>query len=272
VKRRTLVIVGVVAFVCATVTFFPASLFESQVSKLLSPNAQLRNTSGTIWVGAALLQLSGSQLPTQAEGRARSTAAIEVPIQWSLAPTSLIRLRLGFDVVATGRHVLGKTTVEAGLLSVQLRNANLRLAIESLALLNRDIAFLRPAGEVHFLTDGHALRIDYASPHAMQGRLNFSANRVQVQAIAGIPLSVPLGSYGGHMVLEGQRIVYQIEKSSGLLSLDGGGHVVLGKPNEFKYQGFAAALPGSPAWLANTLGTLGRATPDGRVSIDYKTN
>ena len=183
-----------------------------------------------------------------------------------------MRLRIGVDVEATGRHVFGKTTVEAGVLSVQLRKADLHLAMESLSQLNRDIAFLRPAGEVQFLSDGHSLKIDYAAPHAMAGRLNFAANRVRVQASAGIPLSVPLGSYGGHMVFDGQRVVYQIEKSSGLLSLNGGGHVVLGKQNEFKYQGFAAALPGSPDWLASTLGGLGRATPDGRVNIDYKTN
>ncbi len=267
-KRRTFVLVGVVAFVSATITYLPASLFESPLNKLLSTNAQLRNMGGTIWSGTALVQLNGGQTA----GQLRSTPAIEAPIQWSFAPTSLMRLRLGFDVVATGRHVLGKTTVEAGLLSVQLRNADLRIAIESLSQLNKDIAFLRSAGELQFLSEGHTLQVEYASPHAMLGRLNFAASRVRIQALPGVPLSVPLGSYSGHLVFNGQRIVYQIEKSSGLLSLNGGGHVVLGKPNEFKYQGFGAALPGSPVWLANTIGTLGRATPDGRVSIDYKTN
>jgi hypothetical protein len=106
----------------------------------------------------------------------------------------------------------------------------------------------------------------------MAGRLSFAVNRFRVRAIGGVPLGAPLGSYRGHLIFNGQRIVYQIETSSGLLSLIGGGHVVLGKPNEFHYQGFGAALPGSPSWLANTIGTLGRATPDGRVSIDYKTN
>ncbi|MFO0214400.1 MAG: hypothetical protein ACK511_00040, partial [Burkholderiales bacterium] len=146
-----------------------------------------------------------------------------------------------------------------------------RLAIESLSQLNKDIAFLRPAGELQFLSEGHPLQVDYLSPNAMAGRLNFKVSRVRVQAIAGVPLGVPLGSYGGHLIFNGQRIVYQIEKSSGLLSLNGGGHMVLGKPNEFKYQGFAAALSGSPVWLANAIGTLGRATSDGRVSIDYQT-
>jgi hypothetical protein len=274
VKRRTVIIFGLCAFVVAVLALLPASIFESPLNNALAPGAQIRNSSGTIWSGSALVQLNGSQPPGQNPGQrgSRASPAIEVPITWSFAPTSLMRLRLGFDVFATGRHVLGKTTVEAGILSVQLRSVDLRLAMESLSQLNHDMAFLRPSGEVQFSSDGHALQIDYFSPNAMAGRLNFAANRVRFQAIAGIPVSVPLGSYGGHLIFNGQRIVYQIEKSSGFLSLNGGGHVVLGKPNEFQYQGFAGALPGSPVWLASTLAGLGRATPDGRVTIDYKTN
>jgi hypothetical protein len=267
VTHRTFGIVGIFAFITAVIALIPARIFELALNKALAPGAQVRNTSGTIWSGSASVQLDGGQFPRQSP----STPAIEVPIQWSFAPTSLMRLRLGFNIVATGRHLLGKTTVEAGLLSVQLRNVDLRLAIESLSQLNKDIAFLRPAGELQFLSEGHSLQIDYLSPNAMAGRLNFKVSRVRVQAIAGIPLGVPLGSYGGHLIFNGQRIVYQIDKSSGLLSLNGGGHVVLGKPKEFKYQGFAAALSGSPVWLANAIGTLGRATSDGRVSIDYQT-
>ncbi len=250
--RRNFVIVGIIAFIASVIALIPARIFESALNKALAPVAQVRNTSGTIWSGSASVQLDGGQVLRQSP----STPAIEVPIQWSFAPTSLMRLRLGFNIVV---------------LSVQLRNVDLRLAIESLSQLNKDIAFLRPAGELQFLSEGHPLQVDYLSPNAMAGRLNFKVSRVRVQAIAGVPLGVPLGSYGGHLIFNGQRIVYQIEKSSGLLSLNGGGHMVLGKPNEFKYQGFAAALSGSPVWLANAIGTLGRATSDGRVSIDYQT-
>lgn len=270
-KRRTVVIVGLCAFVVATVALFPAIIIESPVNRalsLLATNPQLRNVSGTIWSGAALVQLKGSRASSQSQ----ATPALDVPISWSFAPTSMLRLRIGLNVTATGRHLSGKTTVEAGMLSVNLRNTDLRLSIEGLSHLNGDIAVLRPSGDVQFISDGHTLQINYASSHEMAGRLSFAVNRFRVRAIGGVPLGAPLGSYRGHLIFNGQRIVYQIETSSGLLSLIGGGHVVLGKPNEFHYQGFGAALPGSPSWLANTIGTLGRATPDGRVSIDYKTN
>ncbi|MFO0305986.1 MAG: hypothetical protein ACK51J_09410, partial [Burkholderiales bacterium] len=75
------------------------------MNKALAPVAQVRNTSGTIWSGSASVQLDGGQVLRQSP----STPAIEVPIQWSFAPTSLMRLRLGFNIVATGRHLLGKT-------------------------------------------------------------------------------------------------------------------------------------------------------------------
>jgi hypothetical protein len=106
----------------------------------------------------------------------------------------------------------------------------------------------------------------------MAGRLNFAANHIRIQSIGGLPISAPLGSYHGNLMFEQQRVSYQIEKSSGMLALNGGGHVVLGKTNEFRYQGFASAPAGSPAWVASLLGRVGRLAPDGRVNIDYKTS
>jgi len=267
-KTRTVALTGAAALAIALIAFVPAKMLESTLNKRLAPGAQLTGINGTIWSGAATMQIAaaGKQISVATGER------VDIPFTWSFAPTSLLRLRLGADVVATGRALNGKARVEAGLLSVQARNADLKAAMEALGRLHQNFSVFKPGGEVQILSSSTPLKIDYMAPHAMAGRLDFAATNVRVQSIAGLPIAVPLGSYGGHMVFEGQRVNYQIEKSSGLLALTGGGHIALGNTREFQYKGYAAALPGSPIWLAQALGSFGRTSPDGRASIDYKTN
>jgi hypothetical protein len=255
------------AFAVALVAFVPAGVIEAPLNQRLAPSARIQVSGGTIWSGAGTLTLTSGNRDVRA-----NDSKVDVPLKWSFAPTSLARLRLGFDVVATGPTINGAATVEAGLLSMQVRNADLKAALDALAKINRDLSVFKPGGELQLLSAGNSISVDYAAPFAMAGRLNFAASRIRVQSFAGLPIGVPLGSYSGNMVFDGQRINYQIEKSSGLLALNGGGHVVLGKTNEFRYQGFASTLPGSPVWVASLLGNLGRASPDGRVNIDYKKN
>jgi hypothetical protein len=260
--RRAIIIAAILAFAVAVVAFIPASLGEAPLNQRLAPSARMQTSVGTVWSGSGTLIISDGNRAAQ----------VEIPLKWSFAPLSLARLRLGFDVLATGPAVNGSVTVETGVLSLQVRNVELKATIEALAKINRDLSVFKPGGELQFSTAGNAVSIDYAAPHAIVGRLDFAASRVRVQSVAGLPIGVPLGSYSGNMVFEGQRVNYQIEKSTGLLALTGGGHVLLGKSKEFRYQGFASTIPGGPVWLASLLGSLGRASPDGRINIDYKTN
>jgi hypothetical protein len=257
--------VAAAAFVAAVVAFIPATTIESAVNQRLAPTARLQVTGGTIWSGAAVVSLLGAT-------RSAQDNSLDVPVKWSFAPSSLLRLRLGFDLVFNGRLLSGTSLAEAGIVDLQLRNMDVKIAMDILARLRRELSLFKPSGEFQLTSAGSTLNIDYASPHAMTGQLNFAANRIRVQSIGGLPVGAPLGSYSGKLSFEGQRIAYQIEKSSGILALTGGGHVVLGKANEFRYQGFASALPGSPVWVASALGSFGRLSPDGRVNIDYKTN
>jgi len=267
-KARTIALTGGAAFSIALTVFIPANMVASLINKRLAPSAQLTGISGTIWSGAATVQIAeaGQQISAARSDR------IEIPLTWSFAPSSLLRLRLGADVVASGRALSGKARVEAGLLGMRLRDADIKAAMESLGRLHQNFSILKPGGELQIRSSGAPLSINYLAPHAMSGRLDFAAADVRVRSIVGVPIAVPLGSYGGHMVFDGQRVNYQIEKSSGLLALTGGGHIALGNSREFHYKGYAAALPGSPVWLAQMLGSFGRTSPDGRASIDYKTN
>jgi len=275
-KARTIALTGGASLAIALLAFIPANMIESLINKRLAPGAQLTGISGTIWSGAATMQIAEAGQQINAEAGRQINAArggrIEIPLTWSFAPTSLLRLRLGADVMASGRALSGKARVEAGLLSMRLRDADIKAAMESLGRLHQNFSMLKPGGELQIRSSGAPLSIDYLAPHAMSGRLDFAAANVRVRSIAGLPIAVPLGSYGGHMVFDGQRVNYQIEKSSGLLALTGGGHIALGNSREFHYKGYAAALPGSPVWLAQMLGSFGRTSPDGRASIDYKTN
>ncbi len=264
-KKSVVLSAAAAAFFVAIIAFIPATVIEGSVNQRLMSEARLQITGGTIWSGNGTLVFAGA-------GPGVQDARFEVPLKWSFAPASLLRLRLGVDVATSGRQLSGTATAEAGLFDLQLRNTDIKIGMELLARIRRELSLIKPSGELQFISAGHALTIDYAAPHAMAGRMNFAATQVRVRAIGGLPISAPLGSYSGNLVFEGQRVAYQIEKSSGILALTGGGHVVLGKTNEFRYQGFAAALPGSPVWVASVLGSFGRLSPDGRVNIDYKTN
>ena len=267
-KPRTIAATGAIALAIALLAFVPAKLLEATLNKQLAPGAQLVGINGTIWSGAATLQIAEAGKPISAARGGR----VDIPLTWSFAPTSLLRLRLGVEVVASGRALNGRARAEAGFLSVQMRNADIKAAMDAIGRLHQNFSVIKPSGEIQILSSSAPLKIDYMAPHAMAGRLDFAATNVRVRSIAGLPIAVPLGSYGGHMTFEGQRVNYQIEKSSGLLALTGGGYVSLGNTREFQYKGYAAALPGSPVWLAQALGNFGRTSPDGRASIDYKTN
>ncbi len=267
-KAQTIALTGAAALAIALLAFIPAKMLETTLNKRLAPGAQLTGLNGTIWSGAATMQIAEAGKPISTARGER----IEIPLTWSFAPTSLLRLRLGADVVASGRALSGKGRVEAGFLSMHLRDADINAAMESLGRLHQNYSILKPGGECQIRSTGAPLTIDYLTPHAMSGRLDFAVTNVRVRSIAGLPIAVPLGSYGGHMVFDGQRVNYQIEKSTGLLALTGGGHIELGNTREFRYKGYAAALPGSPVWLAQALGSFGRTSPDGRANIDYKTN
>jgi hypothetical protein len=264
--KKTLVLsVAAATFMTAVVAFIPATLIESAVNPRFMPTTRLQVTGGTIWAGTANVIVAGATPQLQ-------DVPLEIPVKWSVAPSSLLRLRLGFDVIASGRQFNGSWTAEAGLFDLQLRNMDVTIAMELLARIRRELSLFQPRGEFQLTSVGPAFTVDYAAPHAMAGRLNFAANHIRIQSIGGLPISAPLGSYHGNLMFEPQRVSYQIEKSSGMLALNGGGHVVLGKTNEFRYQGFASAPAGSPAWVASLLGRVGRLAPDGRVNIDYKTS
>lgn len=265
-KARLLIATGVIALGVALIAFIPAGILESIANQRLAPTAQLRATSGTIWSGATVLQIAEAGKPLAARG-----AKMEVPIRWSFAPSSLLRLRLGADVTATGRALNGKFRLEAGVLSAQIRDADVNAAMDAIGRLNQTVSIFKPGGELQVRSTEVPWRIDYLAPNAMTGRLDFAASKVRMASIAGVPVGVPIGSYSGNLVFDGQRVNYKIDKSSGLISLIGGGHVAFDNSREFYYKGVATSLPGSPVWLASTLGGFGRTSPDGRTSIDYKT-
>jgi hypothetical protein len=263
-KLRWFIVIGIASAATGAVLFLPAQLAEPMLNRKLANQASVQITGGTLWSGNTLLVIGGANN--------RRDKSAEVPLTWSFAPMSLLRLRAGFDVTANGASLRGRTRVEAGVLNVQLRDIDVRFNLALINRLNANVGILKPSGEAHFTSPESALRINYGPPNDMDGSLAVKVDNVRVAAFAGLPLSVPIGSYAGSLKFDKQRINYNIDKSSGLLGLTGGGHIEFGSKREFRYQGFASALPGSPVWLAGTLGNLGRASPDGRVSIDQNIN
>lgn len=261
--KKSLLIAGAAALLVGVAAFAPASLLQGTANRALADAGEMKQLTGTVWSGAGIVSLKASG------GR------IDVPVKWSWAPSSLARARMGFDITASGREIAGDVRVEAGLVDVQFRRADIRASMAALGRLSRNIGFARPSGDLRILTGDNSVTVGYAAPHTLGGGTRLTVSNVRLQGLGGLSLGTlapPLGSYEGTVNFAGQRIDFKIDKSSGLLGLAGGGNIVLGPQRSFQYQGFASMLPGSPVWLMSSFASLGKATPDGRFNIDIKTN
>jgi hypothetical protein len=287
-QKRWLIAFGVSVLVVAGIAFIPASLIQSQLNAR-ALNVSMRDASGTVWIGRGVLVIVPGDARNITNRDANRNNQLVIPLQWSIAPLSLLRGRLGFDVSAnatanasananananankSARAVKGSLTAEVGFTNLQIRNADLTLAMEELARLSRDAALFKPAGSARILSATEPVRIDYRAPHNMHGNIKLNANDVRMRAGALFGLSVPLGSYAGLVTFKDQRIDYRIDESKGMLALSGSGHITRDATREFRYDGFASTLPGSPVWLLGALSSVGKLTSDGRVKIDVNT-
>ncbi len=273
-KRGVFIAVGLLTLFIASVVFVPASVVINLVDERLAPRLLLQSVEGTIWSGRANVSLMPLPPPGAASKRA-STAKprplLQVPVTWSFAPTSLLRGRFGLDLRMQSAELSGKLRAEAGLWNLQVRDADVSASMDALSRVNQDLGMFKPTGRIEAISTDDAVTVGYAAPHPMSGTIKLSVSDVRLRAGALLGLAVPIVSYAGTVKFSGERIDYQIDSSKGMLSLTGKGHITRDANRELHYDGVAAPLPGSPAWLLGALASAGRLTPDGRVNINVKT-
>lgn len=241
----------------------PASTLESAINQRMVTAAAgtFKVCGGTIWSGAGTFVFSG---PLNSSNR---LSPLIVPLRWSFVPSGLLTLRLSFDVVTDGRAIKGTARLGAGPSNIKISDADLSSSLELVARFNRNLALLRPSGDISIRSQNESLMVNYAAPNLAHGSLRVAATNVRLQSIG----ADRFGSYEAKLFFDGQTIRYQLDKSSGMLILKGEGAVVLATPKQFRYTGFATLSRAAPSWLPAALLLVSRPSLDGRFNIDYKT-
>jgi hypothetical protein len=275
-RRGAFIAVGLTALLIAGLIFVPATVIVNLIDERLAPRVVLQAVDGTIWSGRATVAImpvpsGGAARRETSKRNATPRALLQVPVQWSFAPSSLLRGRFGADIRMQSSELSGKLRAEAGIFNVQVRDADISASMDALSRVNQDLGLFKPSGRIEALSTDDAVTVGYAAPHPMSGSLKLSVSDVRLRAGALLGLAVPIGSYAGTVKFTGERIDYRIDSSRGMLALSGSGHITRDANRELHYDGVATPLPGSPTWLMGALVSTGRLTPDGRVNINVKT-
>jgi general secretion pathway protein N len=257
-SKIILAVVACAAFALGAVAFAPARLLEGPARAALAPSGDLISTVGTVWAGSGVLVLG-----QQGGGNGRG---VNVPIAWQFAPTSLFKLRLGFDVIAQSDAISGVARAGIGFTNIDISGADVKADASFISALNNLIAIAGPRGTLQLKTNvGESVTFAYRGPISVGGKLNAQADNLALRTL----FAQPVGSYEININFRDNLAEYSFVKSSGLLAFEGGGQVQWLPRREFAYYGTAKASPQAPLLFAALL-PLGRPTLDGRVRIDYK--
>jgi len=181
-------------------------------------------------------------------------------------PTSLFKLRLGFNVLAKSDAIAGVAHAGIGLRNIDISGADIKADASFISALNNLVAFAGPRGTLQLTTPvGESVTFAYRGPISVGGKLTARADNLALRTL----FAQPVGSYEISVNFRDNLAEYSFVKSSGLLAFDGGGQVQWLPRREFAYNGTAKASPQAPLLFAALL-PLGRPTLDGRVRIDYK--
>jgi hypothetical protein len=254
--KSILILIAIAAFALGAVAFAPARLLDGPARAALAPHGELTSTVGTLWSGSGILVL----------GKQANTRGISVPITWQFMPSSLFRLRLGFNIIAKSESIWGIAQAGVGFFNIDISNADINVDASFISAFNNVISFAGPRGNLHLKTNrGDSVTFGYRGPISVTGKLNARADNLALRTV----FAQPVGSYDLNIIFRDNLADYNFVQSSGLLALDGGGQVQWLPRREFAYNGTAKASLQAPLLFAAIL-PLGRPTLDGRVRIDYK--
>ena len=249
------VLAGVLAGgLLASVAWAPAAWLASTLSSASDERLLLADARGTLWSGSAVMVLAGGP-------GSRDASALPGRLQWRLGldgVTPALRLQqaccLAGEVMLHLRPGLGRLTVE-------LPASSGATAIGSwpaswLVGLGTPWNTLQPSGRLLLSSRGLLLE-------QVQGRWRFSGQAVLelAQFASRISTLETLGSY--RLTLSGDAGAagaagptrVQLQTTSGALQLSGSGEWAASR---LRFNGQAAAAPGSEAALGNLLNIIGR--------------
>lgn len=199
-KKRYLWI-GVATFVAFALVYAPAAIVTGQLERMNGVSSTA--TSGTLWAGTTTLIGAGQNLGT---------------LDWSLAPTELLRGRLGVDVTLTGttHSIEGRITSSLSDTAGALGGRVSALAFDHL-LRRYDIAL---PGEFNF-SDLHARLPHGQRLPQLNGEIHWSGGHVRWRMSGQIHAHElpPLVAFVDSATGTPEMTVYQIDDDTPLLLL-----------------------------------------------------
>jgi hypothetical protein len=253
-SRRRLWLLALVAFVIGAVAFLPAHQFEPAFNHALPAPWNIVLT-GTPWKGSGVLR-SGP-----------APEALSVPLAWKFEPLALARLRAAWTVIPDSPGLSGTLRVGVGWHALEFSQAALALDAEYLPQAIPLLALLAPSGSVRLSTPGNAsLTLETAGDMRLIGEALLEADNLALRP-AG---PAPLGNYQLKFSAHGSVVDYTVTRSSGALTLDGGGKIQLSPVREISYSGQATPSPALPEAVQTLLNAAGQTGADGRLQLDWK--
>ena len=252
--RRRVATLLAFAFVLGIVAFLPAYLFEDRLNDTLPAPWHL-SMSGTIWNGFGVLQAGPAG------------DAVAVPLTWTFDPPSLARLRLAWTVVPSSAALAGSVKIGAGWQSLEFRNAALTIDAAAMRPAVPIAALYAPSGTLLLTTpDDARLTAGYGNALRLKGTVHFNVDNFGLGSVS----PQPLGNYQLRITARDTAIDYVIARSSGALTLDGGGSIQITSPRQITYAGIVTASPALPDDLRSRLQSMGKPATDGRLRIDWQ--
>ena len=244
-RLRSIVIVGVVAYIAFLAATVPSTFVIARAMAIAPGMLQVSDEHGTLWAGhaRALLASPGGTLSFDR-------------IDWTLQPRELAAGRIAFRVDAAGNGVEAHGLVGRGFSSWHLANVDARIAATALPAFVPLVSAWHPEGTISLTTGG----MDWNDDGGARGTLKLDW---QGAAIAFSDVK-PLGHYVVEASGDGGPLGVKLSSPEGPLRMTGQGSISRGR---FTFAGEARGEGDAAGRLEPLLGLMGARRADGAHAL-----
>ncbi len=243
-KTRTLLLIGVISFICFAVVSAPIATIWPRIASS-QPALNLSGLSGTVFEGSA------SAVGVQGRTVAR-------PLSWTFSPWSLLFAQLGFRVAGALEGLVFEGRVA--------KTFGGAVAIDAMQGAGSLKGLLNLTGDSFLPVDGHvavtidSLRMVGNFPKSLTGEIQVKSLR---WSLAREPTL--LGDLAIAISTEADVIVARVSPVSG--PLDVGGEIRVLADRSYEVDLKVKAQPGAPEAVQNLVRTLGESDTEGYFRI-----
>ena len=224
----------------AVVLLAPSSWLAAGLGRATSGQAQLVDTTGTVWTGSGQLLIKGG-------AQSRDSATLPGRLNWKLRLDGFaLRVELNAEC-CTSKPLQVRAQPRLGGVRVQVGNSTSEWPAYLLAGLGAPWNTLQANGNLRLMTQGLTFEWTEQQP-LLAGRAELTADAMT----SSLTTLKPMGTYQLSLASGNEFKLVTLE---GGLQLSGSGRWVGPK---LSFQGIASAAPGHEAELANLLNIIGQ--------------